>query len=57
MLSIIVELVRVLVVTQSCAQLVVNGNMNDVVALKEVWERFRILNALYLRPALLSEMI
>ena len=50
--------VRVSVVTESCAQLVANGyiGLNDVVALKEVWERFRILSAVYVRPALLSKM-
>ena len=38
-----------------CAQHVVNGYISVVVVLKEFWESFSIMSAVYVRPVLLKQ--
>lgn len=49
--------VRMCVVTQLCAQHVVDECIDRIVALKEVWERFTNFNAGYVRPTVVWKMM
>ena len=49
--------VKVSAVTQSYAQHVVDVYISNVVVLKEVFKRFSILSAVYVRLAILSKII
>ena len=41
----------------SCAQLMIIWYISDVMASKDVWKRFRILSAVYVRLALVNKII